>query len=135
MEQKPKKMILPIETNDASSPLLDVPFWDSQLRQLHYRGECIKSFQSPAENQELILTALQQAGWTLIPNPLLPDPSVDRQRQLQDAVRRLNGHQHPQPRLRFHVCNYGQSISWEPIGRARSGGKRKSRKEKRSTVP
>ena len=132
MEQEPKAT-LPSQTTD-SSPHRDLPFWDGDLRRLHFRGECIKAFTGPAENQEAILAAFQKSGWVVIDNPLPPDPETNQHRQLEYAVRRLNGHQYPRQRLRFHVCGYGKKISWEAICGDQRARNRRSRKKKARTI-
>jgi hypothetical protein len=122
---------LPFLMQDSPVPHSDMPFWDATLRRLYFRGECIKAFTGPAENQEAILFAFQLSTWMLIDNPLPPDPQANRYRQLEYAVRRLNSHQHPQQRLRFHVCDYGKKIYWEAIDAKRSARKRRSAKKMR----
>jgi hypothetical protein len=126
------KTNLPFRTNNASDSRLNVPFWDGQLRELHYRGQRIKTFKSPAENQEVIFAAFQKARWiSVIPVPHLAEGCADPCKHLENVVARLNGHQHP-PCLRFHVCAYGKNISWEPLVKQCAARKRKGRKKKRS---
>ncbi len=130
MKRQTKKRV-GFHANDATGPHLDVPFWDGQLRELHYRGQRIKAFKSPAENQEAVFAAFQKADWVgVIPVPHLAACCADRRKQLENVVARLNGRQRP-PSLRFHACAYGQLISWEPLARRAAARKRKVRKGKR----
>lgn len=122
---------LPLKTEDATGPRLDMPFWDAEMRRLHFRGECIKAFTGPAQNQEAILSAFQRSGWGLINNPLPSDPEVLSHRQLEYAVRRLNSNQHPQQRLRFRVCDYNTKIFWEALCEQPRARKRFAAKKKR----
>jgi hypothetical protein len=107
------------------------PHWVQTERELFFMGELIKTFQSPAENQELILAAFQACGWQcVIDNPLPREAGVDR--QLEYTIRRLNRKQRAR-RLRFHVCDYGTKISWEPIVEEPPRRKPLRRKDKRDS--
>jgi hypothetical protein len=93
-----------------------VPQWNGQLRQLHFRGELVKAFTSPADEQGAILQVFQEQGWPKsIDNPLSRKKTKKvRHKQLENLVQRLNGNQRSR-RLRFHVCDKGRQIWWEEI--------------------
>jgi hypothetical protein len=115
----PAATATPAEAFRPSGPFgapVAVPQWNGQLRQLQLRGELVKAFTSPADEQEAILQVFQEQGWPKsIDNPLSRKKTKKvRHKQLENIVRRLNGNQRSR-RLRFHVCDKGRKIWWEEI--------------------
>jgi hypothetical protein len=93
----------------------DLPRWDRVRRELRLGGELVKAYTGPAANQEVILEAFEELGWTKdIDNPLPREKDEDPHKKLEQTVRRLNGHQRA-PLLRFHVCGGGHKVRWERL--------------------
>jgi hypothetical protein len=91
------------------------PHWDRLLRELWLGDRLVKRFRVPANNQELILTALEELGWPRhIDDPLPPSAIVDRCERLHAAIKRLNGCQ-AEPLLKFSGDGRGTGIFWVPI--------------------
>jgi hypothetical protein len=92
------------------------PDWAAACRVLRVRGKVVKRFQVPAENQELILTRLQQLDWQRhIDDPLPRVSGLNPKRRLEDTISRLNKNQ--QNRLiRFHGDGTGRGLWWELLG-------------------
>jgi hypothetical protein len=87
----------------------DLPHWDPERRQLHFRRQLCKQFKQPAPNQTLILDAFQEAGWPgRIDDPIPPRRESDHRQRLADAVRGLNLNRH----LRFELDGTGEGILW-----------------------
>jgi hypothetical protein len=94
---------------------LETPTWNESSCELFYRGELIKRFVGPAENQVRVLTAFQLNNWAeIIASPWYLSREINSRKRLLNAVQRLNGIQ-LNPRLRFHVCGGGKHVRWNPI--------------------
>jgi len=98
----------------ASKP--DVPVWDSQRRELRFRGKLCKAYpKTPAPNQVSILEALDEAGWpTRISSVRDPDGEILIDRRLGETLRSLNN------RLKyisFRADGTGNSVIWEPASK------------------
>jgi len=77
------------------------PRWDCAGRKLFLGSSLIKSFNVPAANQQLILTAFEEQGWpSCIDDPLHPKDGVDPKRRVRDAVAGLN-RSHKRRTIRF----------------------------------
>ena len=98
-----------------------VPRWDSQLRELRWRGLLVKRFRVPSPNQELVLAAFEEEGWPRhVDDPLPPSEGNVAYRRLHDAIRNLNQRQ-VNPVLRFKGDGRARGVCWEalPAGRLR----------------
>jgi hypothetical protein len=88
------------------------PRFDLSTRTLSWGGVVVKHFLVPATNQELILAAFEELGWSLwIDDPLPPRDGVDSKCRLHDAINRLNRRQ-KQPLLHFHGDGTGTRLGW-----------------------
>ncbi len=95
----------------ASHPLQ--PQWDPDRRVLRVGDKLVKQFRVPAQNQELILAALEELGWPPhIDDPLPPVHDLDPKLRLRDAISRLN-HNQKHALIRFHGDGHGRGIQWE----------------------
>ena len=86
-----------MESRDTSPPEQQddceqqMPRYDCDERALYVGTEKIKVFRSPAENQERILWAFQEANWAIkIDDPLPGDPNIVPKKRLKDTLRALN---------------------------------------------
>jgi hypothetical protein len=97
-----------------TAPARPVPRWDPDRQELSFDGALVKQFRSPAPNQFLVLTALQEEDWPpRIDDPLPPLPSVEPKRRLHDTIQALNRHQHA-PRIQFMGDGRGVGVLWRP---------------------
>jgi hypothetical protein len=97
----------------TSSRALRIPEWDAIRRELRYRGQVIKRYRVPAQNQELVLEAFQESGWPeFIDDPLPPVPDQDPKERLQVTIKSLNRNQLKRL-IRFHGNGNGQQVYWE----------------------
>jgi hypothetical protein len=89
------------------------PHYDAGSRTLLIRGQVVKQFKKPADNQELILISYEEERWPLyIPDPLPVRPGVDRKRRLNETIKNLNTRQ-VHPLVRFHGDGTGTGIVWK----------------------
>ena len=96
--------------------LPELPRWDSRLRQLWWKDFLIKEFRVPADNQEMVLRALEEEGWPpRIDDPLPSKPDMDPKVRLHETIKALNRHQH-HGLLRFRGDGSGNGIHWETTG-------------------
>jgi hypothetical protein len=92
------------------------PRWDPARRALRVGDQLVKQFRVPAQNQELILAALEELGWPPhIDDPLPPVPDLDSKQRLRDTISRLNHHQ-KHDLIRFDGDGHGRGIQWELLG-------------------
>jgi hypothetical protein len=91
------------------------PHWDPERRVLSVDGDAIKVFRQPSENQESVLSAFQEDGWTdQIDDPLPRATGLgDRgaKIRLRKTVEHLNRAQRL-PSLLFCATGNGERISW-----------------------
>ena len=67
------------------------PIWDRQRRELRLGDIVVKRFKWPAENQERVLNAFEDAGWPdHIDDPLPVHPDICAKRRLHDTLKCLN---------------------------------------------
>jgi hypothetical protein len=106
------------EANGKSHPTASFkPHWDAARRQLSLGGRMVKQFHVPASNQELILSAFQEAGWPeSIDDPLTGEIGINPKTRLNDAIYRLN-HKQLARLIRFHVNGNGSSVHWSLCAR------------------
>jgi hypothetical protein len=97
----------PVEQPPAA-PSADRPRWDSQRRELHFRGQVVKRYRQPAKNQERILQEFQEAEWPDRIDDPLPGDSNDPHQRLADAIRGLNDND----AIRFERDGTGEGILW-----------------------
>jgi hypothetical protein len=89
------------------------PRWNAELRELRLGPQLVKRYRRPANNQALILDALEELGWPpCIDDPLPGGPG--QRKRLLNAIQRLNGAQ-VTPRLRFHANGAGNGVLWEVV--------------------
>lgn len=96
-----------LATNDES------PRWDREARELCLGSLKVLDFRRRrAPDQELLLAALQETGWTdRLDNPL-PGSGRKAHERLRNAVKKLN---RKQQHIRFHLDGTGLAITWERI--------------------
>ena len=100
------------EVISLCSPL---PRWDSNLRQLLFKGCVVKRFRLPASNQEAVLAAFEVEGWpTSIDDPLPFLPKHRPKERLHATIRCLNAN-HENRLIRFRGNGTGEAVLWEPI--------------------
>jgi hypothetical protein len=93
---------------------LAVPVWDGARRELRLGKTMLKCFRRPAKNQENILAAFQEEGWTAhIDDPLTNGDNVEAVERLHNAIKRLN--QQKVRKIRFLSDGLGRGILWEHI--------------------
>jgi hypothetical protein len=99
--------------NGKSHPLASrKPRWDAARRELALGERMIKRFRVPARNQELVLSAFQEANWPeSIDDPLTGEFDIDPKTRLNDVVYRLN-HKQLACLIRFHVNGRGGRVYW-----------------------
>lgn len=67
------------------------PKWDEERGELFFSNIRVKAYRQSAENQRLLLSAFEKAGWPKrIPDPLPPTTRVLAGQRLGDTIRRLN---------------------------------------------
>lgn len=93
-----------------------VPHWDRRMRTLYFGHRIVKRFRQPAANQETVLAALEQEGWThVIDDPLPPvDSESPSEMRLRDTIRRLNLNQ-VNHLLHFYGDGSGLRVGWEAV--------------------
>jgi len=95
----------------AADTVRTAPRWHCQSRELFIGAVKILDFRRRrAPNQELLLTALEETGWT---NPLdnpLPGNGRKAHERLRNAVKKLN---RKQQAIVFHLDGTGTAIRWE----------------------
>ena len=94
-----------------------LPHWDRQHRQLSFDGCVVKRFRVPANNQEAVFSAFQQAGWPPSindPLPYLPGQRKRAKERLHATIRCLNANQENRL-LRFSGDGTGEAVIWEPL--------------------
>ena len=92
----------------------DVPVWDSDRRELRFRGRVCKHYRkSPAPNQTSILDAFQTAAWKQrVDDVCDPDGEPLTHRRLLETIRALKkGLKH----ITFVAAGTGRSVVWEPV--------------------
>jgi hypothetical protein len=89
------------------------PRWLADQLELRL-GDClVKKFRRPADSQTTILAVFEEEAWPYrIDNPLPPTRHGNDMDRLQEALRRLNHHQHAKL-LRFHGDGRGKGVTWE----------------------
>jgi hypothetical protein len=109
-----------------------LPRWDADARELWLGSVLIKRFVVPASGQELVLTALEAAGWPRrLPDPFPPGGPVEPGQRLHDTVKRLNLAQQ-NPLLRFSRDGTGRGLRWDYCDASRR--KRPSKKSTRKRI-
>lgn len=110
----------PASASESDNPLLVVPRWDKDRRELWLGTALVKQFKVPALNQEIILAAFQEEQWPVcLDDPLPPQPTIDPKKRLHDTVGSLNRNQ-KRFLIRFFGNGNGQGVRWEPVS-ANSG--------------
>ncbi len=108
--------------NSKDPYALDRPQWDSQRRQLRFKGQLVKGYRVPAPMQEAILAAFEAAGWPhCIVGPVDEDHALAPKQRLPNTIRALNRSQ-SRLVLRFHGDGTGSRVCWAllPSGSPRS---------------
>ena len=91
------------------------PYWNRQTRELRVNGTIVKKFNWPAPNQQLVLDAFQEEGWTdRIDDPLPQIAERDAKRRLSDTIKSLNRNQ-SNLLIHFRGDGTGEGIVWEPL--------------------
>lgn len=99
---------------DGNSLAALKPTWDSNMRQLSFRGLLVKTFRVPARNQSMILDAFEEEGWpTHLDDPLPVQSGIDPHARLHDAINRLNRRQINEI-VRFIGDGSGEGVCWKP---------------------
>ncbi len=88
------------------------PHWDADDRTLWLSDAIVKRFRVPAQNQELILSALEEEKWPRhLDDPLPPQQEIDSRRRLHDTIKGLNRNQ-LHVVLHFEGDGTGCGIRW-----------------------
>ncbi len=104
-----------VPTSAVPLPESAKPHWDPVLRRLIWKGQLVKEFRIPAENQEAILDRFEIEGWPpRIEDPLEKMDGVDRKARLHDAIKGLNRNQ-VNPLLLFRGDGTTRGILWSLI--------------------
>lgn len=92
-----------------------VPRWDGESRELRLDDWVVKRFRRPAPDQEAILAALEEQGWTRnLDDPLPPQDGQVAKQRFHDAIKRLNKGQKPWL-IRFMGNGLGTGLRWELV--------------------
>jgi len=111
---QPISSIIKISPASRSIQPQAIPSWNRSHRILMLNGQLVRRFKRHAVNQELVLTAFQEDGWsTRIFDPLPPLASEDNKRRLSDTIKCLNRGQANQI-IRFRGDGTGEGVTWEP---------------------
>jgi len=107
-------MILSIaQPSQTANALPSPPQWDVEYRTLRVGQHVIKKYLVPARNQEAILAAFQEEGWShRIFDPLPPQADIDPKCRLHDAIKCLN-RLHKHQLIRFRGDGTGEGVCWE----------------------
>ena len=101
---------------DEAKNLAATPHWDPTVRQLSYRGQVIKLFRTPAQNQEAVLEQFAVQGWpTRIESPFSASGSCTASRTLSDTIKCLNRYHRNENVLRFHGDGTGKGVVWMEV--------------------
>jgi len=89
----------------------EVPFYDSELRELWFRGQLVKRYRQGAVDQILILQAFQELGWpAAMDDPLRKlagrDPKEHLRQTITNLKRRLK-------LITFVGLGTGDRIGWK----------------------
>lgn len=105
-----------VVSRSANQELPLLPFWDARCRVLSFEGRTVKKLKPQAINQERVLLAFQEENWPRrVLDPLVPQPSQDLKRRLNDTIKCLNrGQQHRL--LHFRGDGTGEGVTWEFVG-------------------
>jgi hypothetical protein len=91
---------------------LPTPQWDATCRQLHVGNYVVKHFRWPAPNQETVLAAFQEDGWSYrVDDPLAPVDRQDPKQRLHDTIKCLNRRQSARL-IHFRGDGTGEGITW-----------------------
>ncbi len=91
------------------------PHWDADRRILQFNGTQVKHFKWNAQNQEAVLSAFEEEGWSSrIDDPLSPHPDQDPKRRLSDTIKCLNRKQ-DNAIVHFRGDGTGEGVVWEPV--------------------
>ena len=93
------------ERRIGTSDSCEKPNWDSETRELRFRGMLLKRFKQPAQNQTAILDEFQVEDWRI--RIAIPLKNANRQ-QVADAVRNLNEN----ALIRFELDGTAEGIVW-----------------------
>lgn len=97
--------------SQGSSDDLPKPSWDSERRELLFRGVVCKRFRQPAPNQCRVLDAFEESGWPpCIDDPIPPSADVDRRQRLADTVRQLNKNN---GMIQFEMAGTTEGVIWK----------------------
>ena len=100
---------------NGPGPMIPGPHWDALARELRMNGHLVKRFKWPAANQETLLAAFQEEGWSRrIDDPLPPKPDLLPSTRLSETIKRLNGKQ-KNALIRFRGDGTGEGVTWELI--------------------
>jgi hypothetical protein len=104
-----------VPPREANRPA-DRPRWEDGRRRLVWGDWVVKEFRLPADNQETILSALEEESWPpRIDDPLPPVGEQDPKARLHDAIKGLNRRQRHRL-IRFRGDGTGRGILWESYG-------------------
>jgi hypothetical protein len=88
------------------------PHYDKESRILTWGRHMLKQFRQPAENQDLLLEAFEEQGWTdWMDDPLPRVSQMNPKTRLHDTIKRLNHFQRPY--LIHFKSQGGRRVGWE----------------------
>lgn len=114
-ETKGMVVVPATKPSQADCYFRDVPYWDSDFRELWWQDRLIKEFHRPAINQVTILKAFEEEGWPArIDDPLPQSRGIDPKVRLHDTIKSLNRH-HFHSILSFRGDGSGKGVLWRKV--------------------
>ncbi len=90
------------------------PYWDVICKQLWFSDKLVKQFKLPSVNQETVLMAFEEEGWSQrVDDPLPPHPNQNPHVRLGNTIKALNRNQKHKV-LQFRGDGSGEGVLWEP---------------------
>ena len=104
-----------VEPSNGIAPANEslLPHWDADSRSLTLGDQVVRRYCMPSPNQQAILTAFQESGWSRsVDDPLPYLPLRQAKDRLHATIRCLNANQENRL-LRFRGDGTGQAVLWE----------------------
>jgi hypothetical protein len=91
----------------------ETPRYDAARAELLVARQVVKRFRRCAPNQQVILQAFEESGWSQrIDDPLPPGGDICTKRRLNQTIKALNSH-HLQSMVRFLGDGTGEGVRWD----------------------
>jgi hypothetical protein len=112
-KSSPSASAIPFPTLAAVA--VPVPHWDKEMRTLYFGDRIVKRYRVLAANQEAVLAAFEEEGWTHVIDDPLPFAAAGcLETRLRDTIRRLNS-SHVNHLLHFYGDGTGTHFLWETV--------------------